>query len=99
VPAPIWTRDRLYRAPVGERESALCAIFAELNFAATVGGDDDFFQIGGHSLLATQIASRLRDKLKAPVAVRLLFDHTTIGALAAAIDNLQDEADDDADLL
>ena len=33
-----------------------------------IGVEDNFFEIGGHSLLATQIASRLREHFRIPVA-------------------------------
>jgi amino acid adenylation domain-containing protein len=87
-----------YVAPRTPTEAAVASVWETVLRRERIGVDDDFFQIGGHSLLATQIASRLREKLKAPVAVRLMFDHATIAALAAAIDNLQDEADDDAEM-
>ena len=75
----------------------MAAVWEEVLRRERISIDADFFEIGGHSLLATQIASRLRDQLKVQVAVRLLFDHSTIASLSTAIDVLREEAADDAE--
>ncbi|MGV9639595.1 condensation domain-containing protein, partial [Nocardia rhamnosiphila] len=49
-----------------------------------VGADDDFFALGGNSLIATQVAARLGAALDTQVPVRLLFEASTVTALAAA---------------
>jgi non-ribosomal peptide synthetase component F len=68
------------------------AIIAEIWAAALrhhpIGMHDDFFALGGHSLLAAKVIARLRDAFALPLPLRLLFESSTIAALAAAIDEL-----------
>ena len=99
LPAPGQApAGKAYIAPRTATESAIAGVWEEVLRRDRIGVDDDFFDIGGHSLIATQIASRLRDRLGISVAVRLIFDHTTIAALASALDTIREEADDDSEL-
>nr|WP_314492031.1 non-ribosomal peptide synthetase [uncultured Pseudomonas sp.] len=76
----------LYRAPHSALEQALAAIWQEVLHVERVGLDDDFFQLGGHSLLATQVTSRARRDLGLDVPLRTLFEHSVLGAFAAALE-------------
>src|SRR5690606_15881611 len=51
-----------------------------------LGLDDDFFAWGGNSLLATQVAARLGEALDTRVPVRLLFEASTVAALAVRVE-------------
>ncbi|WP_280438240.1 condensation domain-containing protein, partial [Nocardia carnea] len=51
-----------------------------------IGADDDFFALGGNSLIATQVAARVGKALDAQVPVRMLFEASTVTALAARIE-------------
>lgn len=51
-----------------------------------VGLDDDFFALGGNSLIATRVAARLGQALDAQVAVRVLFEASTVEGLAARVE-------------
>ena len=51
-----------------------------------VGALDNFFELGGHSLLATRVTARLADACGAEVRLGAFFQHPTVAALAAHID-------------
>ncbi|MFD6421779.1 amino acid adenylation domain-containing protein [Streptomyces sp. NPDC060198] len=68
------------------REELLAGIFADVLQVAEVGPHSGFFDLGGHSLLAMRVVSRVRAVLGAEIAVRTLFEHPTVAALARALD-------------
>ncbi|MEU8194073.1 non-ribosomal peptide synthetase [Microbispora amethystogenes] len=98
LPAPEWTRagSRPYRPPSTPLEEDLAALWGEvLGIAEPVGVDDDFFELGGHSLTATQIIARIQARFAISVPIVELFENPTVAGLAAAMDRLDD---DDLDL-
>ncbi|MFD0361486.1 amino acid adenylation domain-containing protein [Nocardia sp. GCM10030253] len=84
LPAPTFTA-REFRAPVTQSEEIVAAVFAEVLGVERVGADDDYFGLGGNSLLATRAVARINDALETNVAVRDLFEASTVAALAARI--------------
>ena len=52
--------------------------------------DDNFFEIGGHSLLATQLTFKLRQELKQPFALNLLYQYPTVKQLAEVLEDAFD---------
>ncbi|MFJ8593553.1 non-ribosomal peptide synthase/polyketide synthase [Streptomyces sp. NPDC093598] len=72
-------------APRTPAERAVAAAWADVLDTGEVGADDDFFALGGDSILAVRIVSRLRAAFGTDVSPRLLFTHTTVSALAAAL--------------
>ena len=73
-------RGAAYEAPIGEIESALAEIWAELLGVERVGRHDHFFELGGHSLLAVALIERMRQRgLHADVA-RAVHDADAGGA-------------------
>ena len=78
-------------APRTPSEEVIAAMWGEVLKRDGIGVEDNFFEIGGHSLLATQIASRLREHFRIPVAVRTLFEAPTIAELARRLDSARRE--------
>ncbi len=76
-----------YRAPATPAEQAIARIYAEVLDAPRVGADDDFFALGGNSLLATQVAARLGAASDTRIPVRLLFEASTVAALAVRLNS------------
>ncbi|WKB55711.1 non-ribosomal peptide synthetase [Eleftheria terrae] len=76
--------SRGYEAPIGEVETTLAQLWAELLKVERVGRHDNFFELGGHSLLAVSLIERLR-QAGLPLDVRSLFATPTLAALALSI--------------
>jgi amino acid adenylation domain-containing protein/thioester reductase-like protein len=77
-------------APVGELETMIANLWAEVMGRESISRDDDFFEIGGHSLLAAKVIYRLRDMLGLPLGIDILFLHSTVRRLAVAIGRQRD---------
>ncbi|OQS16456.1 non-ribosomal peptide synthetase, partial [Nocardia donostiensis] len=86
LPAPVF-EVREFRAPSTPIEEIVAQIFGEVLGLSRVGADDDFFDLGGNSLIATQVASRLGIALDTRVPVRMLFEASTVAALAARVES------------
>ncbi|WP_373863779.1 non-ribosomal peptide synthase/polyketide synthase [Nocardia rhamnosiphila] len=92
LPAPVF-ETREFRAPSTPVEEIVAGVFAEVLGVERVGADDDFFALGGNSLIATQVAARLSAALDTKVAVRTLFEASTVAALAAAAESATGRGD------
>ncbi|WP_255342603.1 non-ribosomal peptide synthase/polyketide synthase [Nocardia sp. CNY236] len=82
APAPQITPSR---SPRGAAEILVAETFTALLGVTGVGADDDFFALGGNSLSATQLAARLSTATGVEVAVRTIFDASTVRSLARRI--------------
>ena len=91
LPAPEYISAAEYRPPCTPEEKILCSLFAEVLGLEHVGLDDNFFELGGHSLLALRVISRVRDVFQVEAPLRILFEHSTVEAFAAAIRRLTTE--------
>nr|WP_276572270.1 non-ribosomal peptide synthetase [Pseudomonas sp. dw_612] len=79
---------RHYEAPIGDVETKLAALWAELLKVERVGRHDHFFELGGHSLMAVSLIERMRkDNMEADV--RVLFGQPTLALVAAAVGQVQ----------
>ncbi|MEV6561062.1 amino acid adenylation domain-containing protein [Nocardia sp. NPDC051756] len=88
LPAPVFAA-KAFRAPSTPVEEIVADVFAALLVAGDegrVGVDDDFFELGGNSLLAAQAAARIGSALQVRVPVQLLFEATTVAALAERVE-------------
>lgn len=79
-----------YEAPVGEVETKVAAIWAEVLHVERVGRHDNFFQLGGHSLLAISLIERLRQS-GLQIDVRALFVQPTLADFATSINRTVEE--------
>ncbi|MFX0580695.1 amino acid adenylation domain-containing protein, partial [Nocardia nepalensis] len=85
LPAPEF-EARAFRAPSTPIEEIVAGVFGDVLGVDRVGIDDDFFALGGNSLIATQVAARLGAALDTQVPVRMLFEATTVAALAVRVE-------------
>ncbi|WP_040774040.1 non-ribosomal peptide synthetase, partial [Nocardia pneumoniae] len=91
LPEPV-VREREFRAPSTPIEQLVATTFAEVlgvRADRPVGADDDFFDLGGNSLLATQMIARLGAALDTRMPARVIFEASTVAALAARLAALQ----------
>ena len=96
LPAPGSARNgRPPAPPRTPTELAIARIWTQVLEVDRVDAGDDFFALGGHSLLATRVISRLRSELRIDVPVKAIFEHPTVAALAAAVDQLSGAAEPD----
>src|SRR5437899_6848968 len=72
---------RGYEAPMGETETKLAAVWAEVLKLEKVGRHDNFFDLGGHSLMAVRLTERMRSALGIDLPIRDLFDTPTVAGL------------------
>ncbi|WP_460724205.1 non-ribosomal peptide synthase/polyketide synthase [Nocardia heshunensis] len=87
LPEPVFAATR-YREPVTATERIVAEVYATALGADRMGLDDDFFARGGNSLLAAKVAARLGAALRTEVGVRMLFEASTVGALADRLEPL-----------
>ena len=70
-------------------EELLVRIWCEVLGINRVGIHDDFFDLGGHSLLAMRVVARIQDFLHVRLEVRVLFEASTVAALATLIPEVE----------
>ena len=78
--------ERNYIPPSTDVERTLAEMWCQLLQLNRVGIHDDFFELGGHSLLATRLMSRIRSVFNIEIALKSLFELTTIALLAERIE-------------
>ncbi|HXC44488.1 MAG TPA: amino acid adenylation domain-containing protein, partial [Candidatus Dormibacteraeota bacterium] len=76
---------RRYEAPIGEIETTVVGIWAELLKIGRIGRNDNFYALGGHSLLATQVMSRIRQVFEVEVPLRSFLEDATVAGLALQV--------------
>ncbi|VTU40757.1 Tyrocidine synthase III [Variovorax sp. PBS-H4] len=85
-PPPVRAEGSDRVMPRSRTEEALWDIWRGVLHTTAFGVEDSFFDLGGHSLLTMQVASRIRQQLGIELSLALLFEHVTIAALAAWLD-------------
>ncbi|UQT60589.1 amino acid adenylation domain-containing protein [Streptomyces durmitorensis] len=84
LPAPDFADHVSGRAPEGEAEKILCALFAEVLGLERVGADDNFFRLGGDSISSMQLVSRARRE-GALFSAQDVFEHGSPEGLARVV--------------
>ncbi|WP_189954483.1 non-ribosomal peptide synthetase, partial [Streptomyces roseolus] len=97
LPAPDPADFPAGRRPRTASERELCALFADVLGAGSVGVDDDFFGRGGDSILSIQLVGSAR-RAGLEFTVRQVFELRTPAALAAAARRTDAARDEEAAL-
>ena len=87
LPAPQTPRVASSVDSMSEKESILCAVFADVLDVGAVGPQDNFFALGGHSLMAVRLVARLSTAFGIELTVDLIFEAPTIRELAERLDD------------
>ncbi|MDB4955290.1 MAG: non-ribosomal peptide synthetase [Myxococcales bacterium] len=85
LPVPDWRTEKRYVAPRTAVEEVIVDVWASVLGVSPIGVEDDFFELGGYSLALTQAVAMISDALNVDVDFDALFDHPTVGQLAAAL--------------
>jgi acyl carrier protein len=76
------------KAPQWPTAGRMASIWREILDVATVGPDDDFFDLGGHSISALQTVHRVFDEFGVEVTIDDLFTFPTLASFTQRIDTL-----------
>jgi amino acid adenylation domain-containing protein/non-ribosomal peptide synthase protein (TIGR01720 family) len=79
--------EAVYVAPRTPVEELVSAIWEDVLAVDRVGAEDNFFALGGHSLLATRVISRVRQAFGVDLALRSLFEATTVATFAQQVES------------
>jgi amino acid adenylation domain-containing protein len=78
-------------APRTMTESTLAALWMTALGVPRLSVTDNVFALGGHSLLAMQVAHQIKARFGITLAVRTLFEASTVAQLAQVIDEITSE--------
>ncbi|GAA1459847.1 non-ribosomal peptide synthetase [Williamsia maris] len=79
--------DGAAAADLTATERAVADLFGDILDVQATDAHADFFALGGHSLLLVRLAESLAERFDLRIEVRELFGLSTVGALAARIDD------------
>jgi microcystin synthetase protein McyB len=89
LPVPSASRldaESAHARPGSSLESAIALIWTEVLHLPGVSVTDAFLDVGGDSLAAVRIAQRIRKEVDTSATIRMVFEHPSIRALAAALE-------------
>jgi amino acid adenylation domain-containing protein len=95
LPAPEQQQPELdgrFVPPETEMERKIARVWKEVLGMDHVSIDEHFFDLGGHSLLLVRVHGRLRETLRTEFPIVTLFEHPTVGSLAAHLSQLDSPA-------
>ncbi|MEU5402358.1 amino acid adenylation domain-containing protein [Streptomyces sp. NPDC005963] len=91
LPEPQVRTEGAHEPLRSETERTVAALFEDVLDAKEVGRSDGFFALGGDSIISVQLASRARSR-GLPLTAQMVFEHPTVGELAAACDRATADA-------
>ncbi len=71
-----------HRLPAGPVQQTLAGIWSRALGVASVGPDDNFFDLGGHSLMAVRVLAEVERRLGRRLPISALFEAPTVARLA-----------------
>ncbi|MBJ2243891.1 AMP-binding protein, partial [Pseudomonas sp. MF6768] len=87
LPAPDASlAQKTYVAPCSPLQQQVAAIWQDVLKVEPIGLEDHFFELGGHSLLVVSVVSRLQLELGMQLTPQLMFQHPTLGAFTAQLE-------------
>jgi amino acid adenylation domain-containing protein len=89
LPAP-EPEARAVSQPHSAAERRIAKVWQEVLGLATVGLEDNFFDVGGHSMLVARMQEALREAIGREVSAVELFQYPTVGSLAAHLESTAD---------
>ncbi|MDF5709057.1 MAG: amino acid adenylation domain-containing protein [Nostoc sp. S4] len=101
LPAPDLSRQEpegTFVAPRNQVERQLTEIWEQLLGVQPIGVQDNFFELGGHSLLAVKLFWQIEKTFNKNLPLAILFQSSTVEALAKIICQQQDLATNMASL-
>ncbi len=75
-----------HAGPTTDLERRIAAVLGDVLGLASVGVNDNFFDLGADSLLLAAVHTRLRHELGQELSLVALYTHPTVGALARALE-------------
>ncbi len=75
-----------YIAPSTDAEREIAGVWAEVIGLERVGANQNFFDLGGTSLMLEHVQVRLEATLDRQLPLTTLFQHPTVGSLAASLE-------------
>ena len=100
LPEPDWKGSGAsYEAPRTELERQIAQVWQEVLGVEPIGIHDDFFDLGGHSLNTVQVRSRLSQRLKLDVPLKVIFENARLDSLASTLSAIQPSATDETQII
>jgi amino acid adenylation domain-containing protein len=81
----------VFKKAITQLEKDIAKIWSEELKIASIGIDDDFFDMGGSSVLAQKVTSLMRQQIAKEVPVSKIYIHTTVRELAAFLEESNKE--------
>ena len=85
--------EKTFTAPRTPEEEKIAEIWSDVLDVKPIGIEDNFFDLGGHSLSATRVVTRIRETFDITLPLRLLFESSTIAAVAEHLKNAREQGE------